>query len=139
MLDCDYAGVDRYCYQLQLSDVAQILGSIGIIVEFQTELTLSRENQNGIPRSKFDSISSLTCSSFCNLTCLTGSGGKVMGVVRLSSHQATLREVKPNMGIQIMSSDNLWRQDCHVGLSQWNCCYYLHQDVKCYTWASCMK
>ena len=39
MLDCDYAGVDRYCYQLQLSDAAQILGSIGIIVEFQTELT----------------------------------------------------------------------------------------------------
>ena len=30
MLDCDYAGVDRYCYQLQLSDAAQILGSIGV-------------------------------------------------------------------------------------------------------------
>ena len=143
MLDCDYAGVDRYCYQLQLSDAAQILGSIGIIVEFQTELTLSKENQNGIPRSKFDPISSLTCSSFCNLTCLTGSGGKVMGVVRLSSHQATLRQVKPNMGIQIMSSNNLWWQDCnnfsHVGFTVWNCCKYLHQDVKCYTWASCMK
>ena len=83
-----------------------------IKVEFQTKLTLSRENQNGIPRSKFDPISSLTCSSFCNLTCLTGSGGKVMGVVRLSSHQATLRQVKPNMGIQIMSSNNLWWQDC---------------------------
>ena len=81
-------------------------------MEFQTKFTLSRENQNGIPRSKFDPISSLTCSSFCNLTCLTGSGGKVMGIVRLSSHQATLREVKPNMGIQIMSSNNLWWQDC---------------------------
>ena len=37
MLDCDYAGVDRYCYQLQLSDAAQILGKIK--VEFQTKLT----------------------------------------------------------------------------------------------------
>ena len=58
MLDCDYAGVDRYCYQLQLSGAAQILGSIGAEgnkVEFQTKLTLSREYQNGILRSKLDS------------------------------------------------------------------------------------
>ena len=86
-----------------------------IKVDLQMKLILQEniemEFQANLTPSQVYCIS-ITCISFCNLLCLTGGGGKVMGIVWLPSHQATLCEMKPNMGVQIMSSNNLGWQDC---------------------------